>query len=161
MDYGVILGYIQSALVPIVTFVALLFFAIIRGRRAITSLILGLYFALLISLKFPYYTQIYNAAGFVSDATIAIILFAIFTTFCAMLMDRMLFYRIDETAFEGFGKKSVLALLGTIVIMLFSYHVLPIASFIDPGLPASALFASADYFFWWLLAPLVVLFIMY
>jgi len=161
MDYGVILGYIQSALVPLLTFVALLLFSVVRGRRAITSLILGLYFALLISLKFPYYEAIYNAIGFLNDATLSIIIFTAFAAFSAMLMDRLLFYRIDETAFEGIGKKAALATLGTMLILAYSYHVLPVTGLIDPGTSAAMLFAPEEYFFWWLVAPLVVLFVMY
>lgn len=161
MDYGVILGYIQSALVPLLTFVALLLFSIVRGRRAITSLILGLYFALLISLKFPYYGSIYGAIGFLNDTTLSIIIFTAFAAFSAMLMDRLLFYRIDETAFEGIGKKTALAALGTVLILAYSYHVLPVVGLIDPGTSAAMLFAPEEYFFWWLLAPLVVLFVMY
>jgi hypothetical protein len=161
MDFGSVVGYIQSALVPLVTFVALLLFSVIRGRRAITSLILGLYFALLISLKFPYYQNIYSAVGFLNDTTLSIIIFAVFAVFSAMLMDRLLFYRIDETAFEGFGKKAVLAILGTVLIMAYSYHVLPVTGIIDPGTPAAMLFAPEEYFFWWLAGPLIVLFLMY
>lgn len=161
MDYGVILGYIQSALVPLLTFIALLLFSVVRGRRAITSLILGLYFALLISLKFPYYEEIYGAIGFLNDTTLSIIIFTAFAAFSAMLMDRLLFYRIDETAFEGFGKKAALATLGTVLILAYSYHVLPITGLIDPGTSAHLLFAPEEYFFWWLVAPLVVLFVMY
>ncbi len=156
------MGYIQSALVPLLTFVALLLFTIVRGRRAITSLILGLYFALLISLKFPYYDQIYSFAGkMLSEAVLSIIVFAVFTTLFSLLMDRLLFYRIDESAFEGFGKKLFLALLATMLVMLYSYHVLPITTLIDPGFPANLLFAPEEYFFWWLIVPLVGLFFLY
>ncbi len=161
MDFASVVGYIESALVPLLTFIALLLFSIVRGRRAITSLILGLYFALLISLKFPYYENIYGAIGFFNDTTLSIIIFAVFAVFSAMLMDRLLFYRIDETAFEGFGKKAALAILGTVLILAYSYHVLPVTGIIDPGTPASMLFAPEEYFFWWLVAPLVVLFLMY
>ncbi len=162
MDFGTIIGYIQSALVPLLTFVALLLFSIVRGRRAITSLILGLYFALLISLKFPYYAQIYGVAGkAVSETVLSIIVFAVFTTIFSLLMDRLLFYRIDESAFEGFWKKILLALFATILVMAYSYHVLPITSLIDPGFPANLLFAPQEYFFWWLVVPLVGLFFLY
>ncbi len=161
MDFGAIVGYIQSALVPLLIFVALLLFTMIRGRRAITSLILGLYFALLISIKFPYYAWVYDTLGFLNETTISIILFAIFTTFFSMLMDRLLFYRVDESAFEGSGKKAILALLATILVLIYSYHVLPITGLIDPGLPASTLFGPEEYFFWWLVGPLAVLFFLY
>jgi hypothetical protein len=162
MDFSSVIDYIQSALVPLLTFIALLFFSIIRGRRAITSLILGLYFALLISLKFPYYGNIYSVAGdFITETVLSIIVFAVFTTVFSLLMDRLLFYRIDESAFEGFGKKLVLAILATILIMAYSYHVLPITNLVNPGFPASMLFAPQEYFFWWLIIPLVGLFFLY
>lgn len=160
MDYVGLIGYAKSALVPLLTLGALLLFSMVCGRRAVTSLILGLYFALLISLKFPYYEEVHGIVGFVSETILSILLFAVFTTFCALLMDRLLFYRIDEAAFEGFGKKVVLAVLGTALIMAYSYHVLPVTSIIDPGASAQMLFAPEEYFFWWLVGPLVVLFLM-
>ncbi len=159
MDYGTILAYIQSALMPLLTFGALLLFTVIRGRRAITSLILGLYFALLISLKFPYYDKIYEMSGkLLSQTIVSMILFAVFATACSFLMDKLLFYRTDETAFAGFGKKMLLALCATVLVLAYSYHVLPVTNLINPGMPASLLFAPPENFFWWLIAPLAGLF---
>jgi hypothetical protein len=37
--------------------------------------------------------------------------------------------------------------------------VLPLTEFVTPGTPIQAVFAPANYFFWWLLAPLVVLYL--
>ena len=159
MNYSALMGYLLSALVPLITFVVLLVYTMVRGRRATTSLILGLYFALLISLKFPYYEKAYDLLGkALTNTTVSIIIFAIFTVLFSILMDRLLFYRIDETTFAGFGKKFLLALFATILIMAYSYHVLPITKLINPGSSANYLFASPDYFFWWLIAPLVGLF---
>lgn len=159
MDFATALHYVQSALMPLVTFAAALLFTMIRGRRATTSLILGLYFALIISLKFPYYERIYAFTGqLVSNTVVAIILFAVFTLLSALLMNRLLFYRIDEGLFSSFGKKLILAISALVLILLYSYHVLPITKLIDPGTSANYLFASSDYFFWWLIAPLVGLF---
>ena len=159
MDYGIIIDYLQSALLPILIFLALLFYTMIRGRRSITSLILGLYFALLITLKFPYHEQVDLWFGrFISANTTAMIIFALFTAIASVLMDRLLFYRIDESAFQAFPKKIILALLGTILIMAFSFHVLPVTDFINPGAPASKLFGPQEFFFWWLIVPLVGLF---
>lgn len=160
MDYLTLLTYLQSALTPILIFIALLFFAMVRGRRAITSLILGFYFALLLSLKFPYYQAISEATkSFLGSSAISILVFAVFAALCTMLMDRLLFYRIDEAAFQSFGKKILLASIATILIMLYSYHVLPITNIVDPGLPASVLFEPPEYFFWWLILPLAGLFL--
>ncbi len=159
MDYGIIIDYLQSALLPILIFIALLFYTMIRGRRSITSLILGLYFALLVTLEFPYHDVVDTWLGaFISKNTAAMIVFALFTAIAAVLMDRLLFYRIDESAFQAFPKKITLALLGTILIMAFSFHVLPVTDFINPGAPASQLFGPQEYFFWWLIIPLIGLF---
>lgn len=159
MDFHAILGYLQSALMPLVTFFALLSYSMLRGRRAITSLILGLYFALLISLKFPYYERVSHAFGsLLGSAALSIVVFAVFTILFAVLMDRLLFYRVDETAFQAFGKKLALAILATILVMLYSYHVLPITTIVNPGYPANVLFAPPEYFFWWLIVPLIGLF---
>lgn len=162
MDFGTIVGYIQSALVPLITFVVLLIYTVARGRRAITSLILGLYFALLISLEFPYFDKVFSYTNkMVSNSVTTMILFAVFTIICSILMDRLLFYRIDETAFAGFGKKALLALCATILILAFSYHVLPITTLVNPGPSASFLFAPDQYFFGWLVLPLIALFFLY
>ncbi len=159
MDVHAILGYLESALLPLVTFFVLLAFAMYRGRRAITSLILGLYFALLISLVFPYHDKIDAAFGsFLNKNTVSLLVFTVFTVISALLMDKLLFYRNDESAFQGLHKKMALALLGTILIMSYSFHVLPVTTFINPGAPASMLFAPQEYFFWWLIIPLIGLF---
>ena len=159
MDLSTVIHSLQSALMPLITFFVLLIFTMIRGRRATTSLILGLYFALLISLKFPYYEKVYSVThSLFSNAIVSMILFVLFTAVSSLLMDRLLFYRIDEATFGGFGKKVLLALFATILVMAYSYHVLPITNLINPGPSAGFLFASPDYFFWWLLVPLVGLF---
>ncbi len=159
MDYGSIVAYIQSALVPLITFVVLLMFTMVRGRRAIISLILGLYFALLLSLKFPYYAKFNGVLGnMLSESTISILVFVLFVLLSSLLMNRLLFYRIDEGAFQSFPKKILLALMATILVMTYSYHVLPITNLVNPGEPASMLFSPNGYFFWWLVLPLVGLF---
>ena len=159
MEFATVLVYIKSALVPLIIFGSLVLFTMIRGRRATTSLILGLYFALLISLKFPYYERLNEIFGrMASSATVSIIVFAVFTVIFSLLMDRLLFYRIDEGAFQGLGKKIFLSLLATILVMVYSYHVLPITNLVDPGVTASLLFSSNEYFFWWLIFPLFGLF---
>jgi len=53
----------------------------------------------------------------------------------------------------------LLAVAGTILIMVFSFHVLPVTEFLTPGTPIQSLFAPAQYFFWWLLVPFVILYL--
>lgn len=163
MDLQTITASLLEAIVPIVVFLSLLLFTMVRGRRALTSLILGLYFALLMSLTFPYYETIFSlvADEFIPDTILSVLIFAGFTTGGSLLFDRILFHRPDETAFQAMNKKVVLALLGTILVMAFSYHVLPITSLVESASPVNTLFAPHEYFFWWLIIPIIGLFLLY
>ena len=134
-------------------------YAVLRGNRALICLILGLYIALLISLKFPYYDTL-RALLARTDGTasiVTIIVFVIFTALGAILFER-LFPRDYRDMYEGIPKKILLAVLATILVMSYSYHVLPVTSIIDPGSAVSALFAPAQYFFWLMIIPLIGLF---
>lgn len=160
MDTSVVVSLLQESLFVIVVFVALFGYALARGRQSITNLILGLYFALLISLEFPYYEQVldrvYSAR---SEAIVMIAIFATFAFLATILFTRLLPREYDESTFEGFGKKLLLALAGTALVMAYSYHVLPITELVDPGSPIQSLFAPEQWFFAWLLVPLVLLFV--
>jgi len=63
-----------------------------------------------------------------------------------------------EPAFALFNRKVLFSLMATILIMAYSYHVLPVTDIITPGSPIQALFAPEDRFFWWLTLPLIALF---
>lgn len=155
-----ILTLLRESLVLIVVVLALLMYTMVRGRHALVSVILGLYIALLISLKFPYYDELHaltSSSG--SDPVLNIILFALFTLFGTFLFQRLLPDDAYEAPFEQFGRKLLLALLGAGLIMAYSYHVLPITTLIEPGTPASMLFAPEGNFFWWLIIPLLTLFL--
>lgn len=162
MDIATALSFVRESLVLICIFGALFAYAIVRGKRALIALILGLYIALLISLEFPYYEKIFamtSSGGGNSEAMTTIGLFAIFTMISAFLAERLISYEYEERAFEGIGKKILLAMLGTVLILTYSYHVLPITTIVDPGATISSLFAPPEYFFWLLMIPLAGLFI--
>lgn len=158
MDTGTLITFIQECLYLIVVFSIFLFFALKKGRQTVTNIILGLYLALLISLEFPFYDLLLKGSSAGTESIIKLIVFAIFTTLSTWLYIRILPREYDEKAFEGFGKKILLATAGTILVMIFSYHVLPITEFITPGSPINYLFGSEHNFFWWLIAPIIILF---
>jgi hypothetical protein len=156
MDLSYILLLAKEFLVLIVVLAALLAYALARGNRALISLILGLYIALLISLKFPYYDALRGIAA-ERGAAVTIGLFAIFTALGTVLFERLL-PRDYGDMYEGIGKKTILVVLATVLVMAYSYHVLPVTSIINPGSSISALFGPPEYFFWLMLLPLVGLF---
>lgn len=160
MDTSYLLSLLQELTFLLVVFGLLLTYTLIKGRQALINLIMGLYFALLISLVFPYYdTFIPTTTSAYSGAVGRVVLFAIFALIATILITRLMPDEYREKKFESFGKKLILAAAGTILIMAFSFHVLPVTELLTPGASISTLFASKDYFFWWLLAPMVFLYL--
>lgn len=160
MDTATVWGFIQECLYLLIVFGVFFVYTMSKGRQSITNLILGLYFALLISLEFPYYDLILgNTSNAKSEAILSIIVFTTFTIFATVLFARLMPREYDEGKFEGFGKKVLLAASATVLVMIFSYHVLPVTDIITPGSPINYLFSSGQSFFWWLMAPLVLLFL--
>lgn len=159
MDVGTIVGLLQESLFMILVFGGFLAFSMLRGIQAIVNLILGLYLALLISLKFPYYEYFLSESGeAASDAVIMIVIFAVFTILATILFGRIMTTDFEETVFEGFGKKIAYALLAAVLVMAYSYHALPVTDIITPGSPVQSLFEPENRFFVWLLLPLVGIF---
>ncbi|OGG88336.1 hypothetical protein A2592_00790 [Candidatus Kaiserbacteria bacterium RIFOXYD1_FULL_42_15] len=160
MDTAYIFSILQELIYILVVFGFFLGYAIFRGRQAIINLITGLYLALLISLEFPYYDILLSQATTAhSQSIVKLILFAIFTLLTTILVTRIMPDEYREKKIESIFKKILLAMAGTILITVFSFHVLPVTEFLTPGTPIQSLFAPAQYFFWWLLAPLLVLYL--
>lgn len=133
-------------------------FAVFKGRQALINVIFGLYLALLITLEFPNYEQLFGDLEGSSVAVAKLGLFAVISALTTALCWRIMPDEFREERFESFGKKVILALSATILVMIFSFHVLPVTEFLTPGTPLQSLFAPANYFFWWLLLPLAILY---
>jgi len=160
MDTAAIISVLQESIFMIVVFVIFLIYTLKHGRQSITNLILGLYFALLISIQFPYYESLLGATSSPkAEAILLIVVFSAFTIISAMLFGRLMPREYDEGSFEGFWRKMLLAAAATAMVMSFSYHVLPVTELITPGSPIQYLFGSAQSFFWWLFAPILILFL--
>ncbi len=157
MDTGTIISLIQESLFMIIVFGAFLGYSMMRGRQSLINLILGLYLALLISLNFPYYNFFLTESNS-SNAVIMIIIFVAFTILGTILFGKLMPFGSDEPAFEGFNIKILFAIMGSILVMAYSYNALPVTDLITPGSPIQSLFAPEANFFWWLILPLIGLF---
>ncbi|HEX4799241.1 MAG TPA: hypothetical protein VFV22_01755, partial [Candidatus Paceibacterota bacterium] len=156
MDSIDIISLLKESAFLISTFCVLLFYSMVKGRYTLINLIFALYLALLISIKFPYYESI---GGSGEDGAIAKILLFIAITVCGIILFRRHIPGDDyEPAFNEFSKKILLSLSATILIMIFSFHALPVSIIIDTGTPIQSLFSPEQNFFWWLMVPLAVLF---
>lgn len=160
MDWTTIFDYIYEFAYFLGVFGLFLVFAIFKGRQATMNIIVGLYLALLISIEFPNYEQIFS--GLESSESLAaakLAFFAFISLFTTALCWRIMPDEFREERFESMGKKFLLALGATILVMTFSFQVLPVTEFLTPGTPLQSLFGPDIYFFWWLLVPLVILYI--
>lgn len=160
MDVTGLLSVLQESLFMVLVFVGFLIYTVISGRQSITNVILGLYFALLISIEFPYYDALLGSTGDGKAKSIGmIIVFALFAICATILFARLMPREYSEKKFEGFWRKILLAAAATVLVMSFSYHALPVTDLITPGSPIQYLFGSEQSFFYWLLAPILILFI--
>lgn len=159
MDSVFLFNFLSEIAYLLVVFAIVFMYTMARGRQATVNLIFGLYLALLISIEFPYYSQLFGSLSAEALSLAKLGLFAIFTILGTMLCGRIMPDEFKEKRFESFGKKIILALSATALIMAFSFQVLPVTDFLTPGTPIQSLFAPESYFFWWLLTPLVILFL--
>ena len=159
MDTIALVSMVQESLFMILVFVGFLVYAILAGRQTITNVILGLYFALLISIEFPYYEVLLGSAiNSKTESILMLVVFSLFTFGSTVLFARLMPREYDEGKFEDFWTKVLLAIAATVLVMTFSYHSLPVTDFITPGSPINYLFGSEQSFFYWLLTPLIILF---
>lgn len=153
MDLGYILNLLYEFAYFLGVFGFFLLFAIFRGRQAIMNITIGLYLALLITEHVPNYATLFSSAA----AKLAVFAFTtlLTTIFCYRIMPD----EFRENRFESLGKKLLLSLGATILVMAFSFQVLPVSEFLTPGTPLQTLFGPESYFFWWLLVPMAILYI--
>lgn len=159
MDTGFLFNFLSEIAYLLVVFAIVFIFAMAKGRQAVINLIFGLYLALLISIEFPFYKNLFGSLSSEALSLAKLSLFVVFTVLATILSARVMPDAFKEKRFESFGKKLLLALSATALIMAFSFQVLPVTDFLTPGTPIQSLFAPEGYFFWWLLLPLVILFL--
>lgn len=159
MEISGVISVLHESLFMVIVFVGFFVYAISSGRQSLINVIVGLYFALLISIEFPYYNLILGGAGSKkAESLVILIVFLVFTFGATILFSRLMPREYAEGKFEAFGKKVLLACGATVLVMAFSYHALPVTEVITPGSPIQSLFGSESSFFYWLLAPLLLLF---
>ena len=157
METADIITFLKESAFMLTTFGVLLFYGMGKGRYALVNIIFSLYLALLITIKFPYYDSI--GAGDKQGGAVAKILIFLAIVIAGVLLLRRHIPGDDyEPAFQGLFKKILLASMATILVMIFSFHALPVSEIITPGTPIQSLFAPEQNFFWWLMLPLGVLF---
>lgn len=158
MDSTTILHFLSESAYLLVVFFVFLLIALFKGRQALINHICGLYLALLITLQFPYFDTLFGELTQTSTVAAAkLIFFVVVSILSTMLFKRIMPSEYQEGKFESFGKKIALSIGATVLVMSFSFNALPVTEFLTPGSPIQSLFAPQEYFFWWLMLPLIIL----
>jgi len=161
MDFGFILDFMYETAYFLAVFMLFMLWATFKGRQAMINIIFGLYLALLILIEFPYTDYLTdNLGGSVAQSLGQLVLFSIFTVLTTWLFAHVMPDEFKEKKFESYFKKILLAGAASILVMAFSFQVLPVTEFLTPGTPLQTLFAPEGLFFWWLMVPLVILFLL-
>lgn len=159
MDFGFVIDFMYETAYFLAVFLLFMLWATFKGRQAMINIIFGLYLGLLILIEFPYTEYLTeNLGGSVAQATGQLVLFSIFSILATWLFAHVMPDEFREKKFESFFKKLLLAGAASILVMVFSFQVLPVTEFLTPGTPLQFLFAPEELFFWWLLLPLVILY---
>lgn len=160
MDTTAIIHFLSESTYLLVVIVLFLGLALFKGRQAIINIICGLYFALLISIHFPYYDKLLGGIEHVTvEAGIKLLFFAALTFIFTKLFKRLMPSEYQEGKFESFHKKILLAAGASILVLAFSFNVLPVGELLTTNTPIQMLFSSDSLFFWWLSAPLLFLYL--
>ncbi len=158
MGADAILGILKESIFFLAIFGTFFAVAVVRGVQTITNLILALYLGLLIALEFPYFDLFFNGNETKRDAIVMIVLFSIFSAAGFFLFRHLMPTDYREPPMRGLGKKLFLSAMATVLVMTYSYNVLPVTDLITPGSPIQALFAPENRFFFWLIVPLIGLY---
>lgn len=158
-DWSYLIDLASELTYLLAVFGVFLVLALSLGRQAVINVIVGLYLGLLITLEFPYTDFL---ASRIESATLLAIaklsLFTFCTTLATVIIVRVMPDEFREKRFESLPKKLLLAGAATVLVMVFSFHGLPVTELLTPGTPIQSLFAPEQYFFWWLILPLATLY---
>jgi len=161
MDWGLIVAFLFEISYLLAVFMLFMVWATFKGRQAMINVIFGLYLALLILIEFPYTSYLTDNLGSgLAQSLGKLVLFAVFTILTTWLFARIMPDEFKEKKFESYFKKFLLASAASILVMAFSFHVLPVTEFLTPGTPLQTAFGAESTFFWWLMVPLVILFLL-
>ena|SRR3989344_945550 len=149
-----------ASIVVIVTTAILFVFAIYYGKDRMIAFLISLYIGLLVFLNFPYTEKVL----LIRDSEIGILfsnglIYLVFVILSFLLLERLVWAEYPPSTSRRFIEAFVFSISGAAFLLSFAYHILPIASAYTFVTPIELLFAPSQFFFWWLLLPLVSIFI--
>lgn len=157
LDTTTILHIVSELALALGIFGVAFLYATIRGRQTTINAVVGIYFGMLLTLQFAS-TGFLSALNDVNLTVATAGLFIGLTILSTYVITHLMPDEFREGKFEGLGKKLLAASGATILLLVVIFQVVPLTEHIPTGTPIRAVFAPAEYVFWWLLAPLALLY---
>lgn len=150
-----------ASLVLILTTGALFLFALRYGKDRIIAFIFALYVGMLAFLHFPYTEKVLLFKG--SEINVLLshsIIYIAFVILIYIVTERVIWAEYPQNGARRLMEAFILALSGAALLLSFAYNILPIASFYSFSPTIELIFEPSKFFFWWLLFPLVAVFLL-
>jgi len=127
-------------------------FSFYFGRDRLLSLMASIYAAIVLYQAFPYQSFLPGTGPWIMILLFVAFLLAGWVAFSGLS------YFLARSDSSGFLGTAVLSIAAAGLLLAVGIHVLPIQDLYTFSSPTLALFASAEMFFLWCLAPLAALF---
>lgn len=153
---GTIWALVGNVLALIILVVVLFLFGIKVGRARLTALILSVYLGFALYTVFPFTNALVGAGGTgTGKAIMGLIVYGVLS-FGSYLVLR----RIGTHGTGGLRPLPLLivCLLSGALVLALCYRLFDLSALYNFPKTLDLLFAPAEYFFWWFLAPLVAIF---
>lgn len=159
MDWSWLSGIFSEVAYALIVLGLVYLWATLRGYWAVARLIVGLYFALVLFWHMPFLTELVGLfESQLLKQIIPVATFVILAIVATHLCVRLIPDEGREKYFSHLYKKFILSLVATTLIIAIGLQVLPVPELVTIDTPLMTFLATEKYFFWILLAPLVVLF---
>jgi hypothetical protein len=159
--FDAVLNLSVDIIAALVIFAVLFLFGLQSGKRRLVALILSFYLALPLFVAFPYTERVIDAAGIEKTGSVAALVYlALAVVIYGLLLGRL---TTVEPAMSKARKWLEIGILSAITVpFLFAlgFHSIPVSSEYAFSSQVTGIFEPVALFFWWLLLPLVGLFLL-
>ncbi len=141
-------------------FIFLFWYGLWYEKHRLTSLILSFYVALGLFKIFPYFEDIYILGDSEKmHITAEILLFLVFVILSVLVFNRVIKGKFPKSGISRWFNIGILSLSTTGFLCAFSANMFLSEEFYTFAEPIAFLFSSAKVLFYWMIVPLIVLFI--
>ncbi|MEX0652335.1 MAG: hypothetical protein WD509_03345 [Candidatus Paceibacterota bacterium] len=146
-------------LIIFAVFVGLVFFSIWYGKSSSVSLLISIYLGILTFLSFPYLEEVIFLKSSESQVTLSQIgVFVVGVAVIYFIIRNIIFTEYSYGIITKYLQVILLSGASTALLFAFAYHTIPLTTLYDFNTSIDNLFSS-QYFFYWLVAPILVLFV--